>query len=415
MYNETMNDLEIARGVPMDALLALSKAANQSNDWMKSLDKIIFELRKSFIFDNVVIYNVDPMSRRLEVLYARATGRGKSAEAEVNWGESVANHVAQEKSTFLDEPEALDSSNRLQSPFLLGVPININSPLIGSVVFIRFGGPKYSKDDIAVAEMVCQIIAQVVSNKLLSDLDQVVEQQRSTSKLQEEFIHTISHELRSPLGFIKGYVTTLLREDAQWDAQTKTDFLQIIDRETNNLQDLITDLLDSARMQSGQLRMDTQMVRVDSIIRDEVNRNRSNHPDLVCDLTVIPDIPPIEADPRRLSQVIDNLISNGMKYAPGSPIHFDIQKSDTALIITVSDEGPGIPEAYLPRIFTRFFRSPDQSMKVRGTGLGLFICKQIIEQHQGSITVASSPGSGTVFTISLPLMAKNPISEEKGD
>lgn len=409
-----MSDLASNRGITMEALLAISREANQTNDWMKSLDGIVHQLRKSLLFDNVVLYNTDPLTRRLEVLYARATGRGKSAEAEVNWGESVALHVTQDRKIFLDEPQSSENQDRLQSPFMLGVPINLCSPLAGSVIFIRYGGPKFSPEDVKTAEFACQIIGQVVSGKLLCDLDQVVEKQKSTTKLQEEFIHTISHELRSPLGFIKGYVTTLLREDAQWDQQTKTDFLQIIDRETNNLQNLINELLDSARMQSGQLKMNLQMVRVDSIIRDEVNRNLLNHPELRCDMKAVDDIPPIEADPRRLSQVMENLISNGMKYAPGSPIHFEIQKTEESLIIQVSDDGPGIGEAYLPQIFTRFFRSPEQSMKVRGTGLGLYICKQIIEQHKGSIAVASPPGEGTIFTIHLPLMTGSSMAVGKG-
>lgn len=409
-----MNELVNTRGETMDTLLAISKAARLSDDWMKSLDEIIQLTRKIFLFDNVVLYNTDPETRRLEVLYARATGRGKSAEADVFWGETIANHVAQNKGLYRDELQDETLEDRLQHPFILGVPLNPCSPFLGCIIFIRFGGPRYSDKDCSIAELASQSIGQVVNTKLMGDLNLVVERQRSASRLQEEFIHTISHELRSPLGFIKGYVTTLLREDMQWDQQTKTDFLQIIDRETNNLQDLINDLLDSARLQTGQLRLNMQMVRVDSIIRDEINRNQQNHPDLKCDIHADPDIPAIEADPRRLSQVIENLISNSMKYAPGSPVHFEIHTTGETLVITVNDEGQGIGETYLPQIFTRFFRSPEQSMKARGTGLGLFICKQIIEQHNGSITVASPPGSGAVFTINLPLITKEEKVPEKG-
>jgi len=383
--------------------LELSRVANSSLDWKRSLDEFVRRLRNWLIFDNIVLYQTDFESRRLEVIYARALGRGRSAEADSNWGESIAAAVAQEQKSLLDCPDSRTAKDRLASPMLLGIPLMANENLAGSLVFIRFGGPSFTAQDQEIAHFAAQQINGIVARKIVYDMAVVVENQRNASRLQEEFIHTVSHELRSPLGFIKGYVTTLLREDIQWDKKTQTDFLNIIDRETNHLEDLFDNLLDSARLQSGQLRFDLQAVRVDSLLRDEVKRAQLNHPEMDVSFDFEPEVPPIEGDPRRLAQVFDNLLSNSVKYAPGAMINIKVWHDTQTMMIHYSNLGPRIPEPYLSQIFTRFYRSPDQSMKAHGTGLGLYICKQIIEQHRGTMTATSPEEGGVLFTITLPV------------
>jgi len=234
----------------------------------------------------------------------------------------------------------------------------------------------------------------------------MLESEKSTAQLQYDFINTISHELRSPLGFIKGYTTTLLRDDTQWDRSTQIDFLQIIERESNNLTELIDNLLDSSRLQSGLMKFNLQAVRLDSLIRDEINRSLIADPGQKIELICECDIPAIQADARRLAQVFDNLLANALKYARQAPITVSLNTDKKNVVIKFADKGPGIPKAYLSKIFTRFFRVPENSLREHGSGLGLSICKQIIELHQGSIQVQSDE-SGTIFTILLPLDAKN--------
>jgi signal transduction histidine kinase len=109
----------------------------------------------------------------------------------------------------------------------------------------------------------------------------------------------------------------------------------------------------------------------------------------------------IEGDPVRLAQVLQNLLNNAAKYAPGSEVWINIRNVENGVQIEVIDHGPGIPPQYIPFIFDRFFRNPEQEPNVHGSGLGLFICKQIIEAHQGEITVKSTPGVGSTFTVLL--------------
>jgi signal transduction histidine kinase len=108
------------------------------------------------------------------------------------------------------------------------------------------------------------------------------------------------------------------------------------------------------------------------------------------------------ADPMRITQVFDNLLSNAVKYAPGAPVKIYVKNSSDICTITVEDQGPGISENHLPHLFERFYRVPETSVSNHGTGLGLFICQQIIHEHGGDISVNSEVSKGTVFTINLP-------------
>ena len=393
--------------ITIERLTSYFNLLSGSASWRETLDELFSLVREEMIFDNLVINQTDFDTHSLEVLFAKSTGRGKAAEADASWGESIAARVIHERSVICEEPKNLEKKDRLASPYLLGLPLTPVSNLPGVLIFIRFGGPSFSARDRLIAQWTANLTSSILRRKLLEEYMQKINEIQSISKLQNDFISTISHELRSPLGFIKGYTTTLLRTDTNWDRATQKDFLEIIERETNNLTDLIEDLLDSSRLQSGQMKFDFHLVRMDSLIRDEVNRIHLTHPQQKILLDFDPEIPAIEGDPRKLAQVVDNLLSNEIKYAPDSMLKISLRKTAQYLQLDFCDNGPGIPEVYQSKIFTRFFRVPEHSMKAHGSGLGLFICKQIIDHHNGSISVSSS-NEGTTFTIKLPFeMSEN--------
>jgi signal transduction histidine kinase len=220
-------------------------------------------------------------------------------------------------------------------------------------------------------------------------------------RLQDDFVSTMSHELRTPLGFIKGYSTTLLRDDTQWDEATRREFLTIIDEETDHLTELIENILESARLQSNTVEMNLQPLRIDVVIRDVITRINSRYPDLKIDFEV-KDAEIIQGDSSRLTQIFENLFSNAVKYAPNSAISISVRTLPSSYVqISFADHGQGITEEHLPFIFDRFYRIPEQPGKA-GTGLGLFICKQIIEAHHGKIWAESEDKKGTRFIIQLP-------------
>jgi signal transduction histidine kinase len=220
-------------------------------------------------------------------------------------------------------------------------------------------------------------------------------------RLQDDFVSTISHELRTPLGFIKGYSTSLLRQDTTWDEKTQHEFLSIIDEETDRLTQLIENMLESARLHSRTVKFKFQPLRLDALVRDVTTHVRAHNTELLVELD-FDVVPPILGDSVQLSQVFENLFSNAMKYAPASPIFVGMRRTEKWLRVSFRDQGPGIPDEYLPFIFERFYRVPGERT-VTGTGLGLYICKQIILAHHGKIWAESVLDKGTSFFVDLPV------------
>lgn len=398
-----MNGKEIPiKDLDADIFFQLVQLFWEMKSWRESANQLVKLIRPYFIFDNLVIYLLDPMNLNIEAAFAKATGRGKSAEADVAWGEIIASRVIESRQIVLQEPEEVNPLNRLKQPYTLALPLASPAEVYGALIFIRFGSPPYSAEQIKFAHFVARLLSrQIQYENLRRDRDHLEFQYR-VFQVQEDFISTVSHELRTPLGFIKGYTTTLLRTDANWDEKTQREFLTIIDNETDRLQDLIANLLDSAKLQAGQIVMNFQQVRVESLVNDLLTRLALHHPGLVIHTDIEQPLRPIQADPRRLIQVFENLLTNAEKYAPDSPVYITIKSVKNGIAVDIRDEGPGIPEKYQERIFDRFFRVPDQQTNVHGSGLGLFICRQIIQAHHGEITLTSKVGEGTTFHIFLP-------------
>jgi signal transduction histidine kinase len=150
--------------------------------------------------------------------------------------------------------------------------------------------------------------------------------------------------------------------------------------------------------------MNFQTIRLDAMLKDISLRARSRNENLTIDLVLKANSVPVQADPTRLAQVFDNILNNAIKYAPNSPVTITLDREDRLAIVAISDKGPGISPQHLEKLFQRFFRVPDSSTATRGTGLGLYICRKIIQTHNGEITAESVFGEGTTFYIKLPLV-----------
>lgn len=378
----------------------LAQAASMSNDWKMALDKLLVALRAEFVYDNVAIYAKKGGERYLEIAYARAIGRGKSAEADAAWGEGIANQVIARENVILQDP-AREVNDRLAQAYLLGLPLYNGSKVSGAIVFVRFGGPVFEQAHITLALIGASWISALLLRRTNLETDQRLEALQQKVQLQDDFVATISHELRTPLGFIKGYSTTLLRSDTTWDGETTKEFLTIIDEETDRLAELIDNILESAKLQSRSVQLHIQPLRLDALIRDVVLRVHARQKDLDIELDLEP-VPPILGDNVRLTQVFDNLFSNALKYAPGAKIIITARKETNNILVAFMDQGPGIPVLHLPNIFERFYRVPSENSKT-GSGLGLYICNQIIMAHHGKIWVNSIMNKGTTFYIQLPV------------
>jgi PAS domain S-box-containing protein len=226
---------------------------------------------------------------------------------------------------------------------------------------------------------------------------------REAEELKSTFISVISHELKTPVALIKGYVSTLRREDASWDRKVVKDSLEVIEEEADRLTQLIENLLDASRLQAGGLSINMTDVSLKTIAERiaERFRTQSSQHTFVVDL---PDnFPVVLADEERISQVISNLFSNAIKYSPeGGEIRISGQVRPDHVIVCVSDQGPGIAPDDIPHVFDRFYRSSAATRKTKGAGLGLYLARAVVEAHSGRIWVDPKPGAGARVCFSLP-------------
>jgi signal transduction histidine kinase len=367
-----------------------------------AIEKFMVALRKEFVFDNVAVYLQDKETQNLEIAFARAVGRSRDAEADAAWGEDFAGQVVKKGQLLLRDPSpGVLSDDRLHQAYLLGLPLHQGDQVRGAVVFVRFGGPVYEDQHVTIAAFAAGLISMLFERAKWAELREELRDLKRQMQLQEDFVSTISHELRTPLGFIKGYSTSLLRQDTSWDDETQKEFLTIIDEEADRLSLLIENVLESARLQSKTLPLRFQPLRLDAVLRDVIMRIRSRQKELDVSME-LETVPPISGDGVRLAQVFENLFTNAIKYAPGSPLVVLLNHVDDNIMISFIDHGPGIPKESLPLIFERFYRVRGEKT-VTGTGLGLYICKQIILAHRGKIWAESTPGQGTTFFIELPI------------
>ena len=222
---------------------------------------------------------------------------------------------------------------------------------------------------------------------------------RTADELKATFISIVSHELRTPVALIKGYASTLRRDDAKWDKRTISDSLAVIEEEADRLSKMIDDLLDASRLQAGGLSLNQADVSLPSLALRVAARFSSQAPKHKI-ITEFPEnFPIILGDENRLEQVLSNLVSNALKYASEGEIKISGSVAADQIIICVSDEGPGIDNRDIPHIFDRFYRSTNAAKHTKGAGLGLYLARAIIEAHNGRIWADVSTGSTQRATV----------------
>lgn len=401
-------------GTELNAVYAIARIVAETFDTDSGLDAIFRLARTIFIFDTVALYLENEETHEIEPSYARALGRGRSREAELAWGEPAAEEAFRSGQTVLRQEDAGPVvKGRERRRDFLGLPLLVSGRCVGSLAFGRFGGPSFPSEHIQLAEFVAWHVGQLLENRRLSRRIASLEAQRELTRMQDDFISTVSHELRTPLGFIKGYVTTLLREDTEWDEANRKDFLEIIDDEADRLRELIDNLLDSSQLESGTLSMTFEPARLGPVVRAIVQRIESATPEIDVITEMPDDLPILEIDSTRIAQVLDNFLTNASKYAPEAKVYIKVDADDERVRVEVRDEGPGIPQDHLLHLFERFYRIP-KNAATRGTGLGLYISRKIIDAHGGEIGVESIVGEGTSFFFTLPVKIID-IEEQEGE
>ncbi len=288
---------------------------------------------------------------------------------------------------------------RLTDRRIDAVALAIASAALSGLVLVRLAGLVRSFDRVRREERIARAEAQSAQRQLLQQNEQL----READRLKDEFVALISHDLRTPLTSIMGYLELVLDEDNLSEEQRG--FLNVADRNADRLLRLVNDLLFVARFEAGELELHPTELDLAAVVRQSVEesgpRAAAGGVELTCEASAAS---PVQADKGRMFQLVDNLVSNAIKFTPeGGDVRVSVTPVNGVVRLEVADTGVGIAPEEQDRLFERFFRASTASEhQIPGTGLGLYITRAIVEAHGGSIAVRSDPGEGSSFCIELP-------------
>ncbi len=294
----------------------------------------------------------------------------------------------------------------IQPHQVAAIPLEIGLHKFGVLLFGSLESSSFfTQEDLPLLSSLADLISVAMDRARLEEEVSSVKEAGLSGRLQAEAFATLSHELRTPLAAIKGYSTAMLVDEVEWPDEKRQEFLKLIDGECDDLEVMINDILDAALIDIDQLTLEPQPVRLERLAQEtaEEMRGRAEDHHLVVDFPN--DLPILDIDPRRIKQVIRNILDNAVKYSPEGGlivVRGELRAQD--IVVSISDQGIGIsPEDLIP-LFDRYFRVKSPTgYHVAGTGLGLPVARAIVEAHGGRIWAQSQMGEGTTLSFSLPL------------
>jgi signal transduction histidine kinase len=305
-----------------------------------------------------------------------------------------------------------DISDRLypdEAPLLeLGVrsrvlaPLQLGSRAIGALVISRSEPQAFRAEEIELVTLLGRLVASAVQNLRAFDAERATaDELRRLSSLRADFVSLVSHELRSPMAAVIGSARTLQQRWRELRPEQREAFLAVIADETSRLSALVGDVLDTSRIEAGTFGYNFSDVDLAEIVRDSVAAAEIGQDEVRLSPELPTTLPHVRGDAERLRQLIDNLISNAVKYSDsGGEVSVRAQADDGHVVVRVRDTGPGIAPEHHGQIFEKFGRAAGSAKP--GTGLGLFLARSFAEAHGGSLAVESQPGEGATFTLRLP-------------
>jgi len=416
------------RGVSKDAVLSTVKVFDTTLIALKDGGDAPLDLSMTEFEAIPEMENKETKDQLEKVMSSWSTFKEKIESVLENNDASSMNYIIDNNTKLLDEMDAAvvmmqhnaeEKITRLYWIMALGILLSV---LILIVAITKQTQRKYMEQ---LEQTNMRLQEEVTERKQVEEaLEQKMEELQAAHKELQEldqmkdfFLSTVSHELRTPLTSIKSFAEILLSYEDE-DKETQREFLTIINDESDRLTRLINDFLDLSKIKAGRMQWETVKLAIPEVIEISINATHAlfAQKDLRADVDLGPDLPPISADKDRLVQVVTNLLSNAIKFTPeGGEIRVRAQifKDGEAegvsdmIRVGVSDTGIGIAPEDLEKVFEKFKQVGDTlTDRPKGTGLGLPICKEIVEYHGGRIWAESEPGKGSTFYFTLPAMEK---------
>lgn len=298
----------------------------------------------------------------------------------------------------------------------LALPMCVRDKLVGALSVQSFQPYAYTDADVEMLWAIANQTGTVIENiRLYEELEEsnrtlssAFQNLQEVDRMKDEFLSVASHELRTPLTLIKGQVQLVERSLAQWPGTERSlGHVRLILRSVDRMTRLISSLLEVSRLQSGQMKLDSQPVDLVEVCSSVVEMFRATGSSTAVEFELPDDLMMVMGDRDRIEQVFLNLLSNAVNYSPpGGRVHVRMQRAGSCARVSVSDEGVGIPAEELPKVFERFYQSnrSGASRPSGGLGLGLYITRGLIEAHGGMIVAESKLGQGSTFTFELPIL-----------
>ncbi len=300
---------------------------------------------------------------------------------------------------------AVDSHAQLLNPHSSLLPVSVGVRPIGAV-YVE-ASPGQPMPALETLEAMCALIAISIERTRAVDRLARSDAARESERLRTALLDAVTHDLRTPLTSIKASVSALLTEKelpAPLSTEQRAELLTVIDEESDRLNKLIAQATEMAALEAQEVQLELAPCSIAEIAEKTVAGMHDILDGRPVDLTIAPDLPAVHADAALLSKVLVHLLENAAKYSvPGSPIGLAAFQNRKSVTVTVTDTGPGIEPEERERIFEKFYRGRSQRYRAPGTGMGLAICRAVMEAHRGTITVESRVGQGSTFALTLPI------------
>jgi signal transduction histidine kinase len=393
----------------LDAANRCARALGSSLEIEEAFAAFIRELRGLVPFDRTAIVLADDGVARViaatgtgaETVFPPGTRRpvaGSMLELVMASGQAVYRKNMAEP----QHPEEVDFIE-LGLQCRLAAPLIVGARTVGMVSLVRVEPDSFSDEEIELVSLLGRFLGSAVQNIRAYEAERAtVEELRRLSALRADFVSLVSHELRSPMAAVIGSAKTLRQRWRELTPEQRESFLGLIEHETNRLAELVGDVLDTSRIESGSFSYSFGDVDVGELIHESAAAAESGQDEVKINANVHRPLPQVRGDRERLRQVITNLIDNAVKYSPaGAEVEVDAYGDNGRISIDVRDRGPGVAPEHQLLIFEKFGRVSGEHAKP-GTGLGLFIARSIAQAHGGTLEVQSAPDQGSTFTLVLP-------------